>query len=96
MAAMLRVFESGCAAERLDADREFLSAFPASTEVIVVRNSREAADDFVRDVSKGSPATFGLHRFSLMQLAVRLAVVEMAVEAWHPALYWAQKLWPRV
>lgn len=76
--AMLRAFESGCAAERLDAAREFLSGFPASTEVIVVGNSRDAADDLVRAVSMGSTATFGLHRFSVMQLAVRFAEVEMA------------------
>ena len=75
---MLRVSESDCAAERLDAAREFLSGFPASTEVIVVGNSRDAADDLVRAVSMRAPATFGLHRFSLTQLAVRLAAVDMA------------------
>lgn len=75
---MLRVFESGCAAERLNAAREFLSGFPASTEVIVVGSSRDAADDLVRAVSTESPATFGLHRFSLTQLAVRFAAVELA------------------
>jgi len=78
MLTVLRVFESGCAAERLDAARDFLSGFAASTEVIVVGNSRDAADDLVRDLSMGSTATFGFHRFSVMQLAVRFAAVEMA------------------
>ena len=57
MLTVLRVFESGCAAERLDAARDFLSGFAASTEVIVVGNSRDAADDLVRDLSMGSTAT---------------------------------------
>jgi ATP-dependent helicase/nuclease subunit B len=74
---MLRVFESGCAAERLETARQFLSGFPASTEVIVVGNSRAAADDLVRSVSITFQATFGLHRFSLTQLAVRFAALEM-------------------
>ena len=74
---MLQVFESGCAAERLDTARKFLSRVSANTEVIVVGNSRTAADDFVRDLSIESTATFGVHRFSLTQLAVRFAVSEM-------------------
>ena len=74
---MLQVFESGCAAERLDTARKFLSGVSANTEVIVVGNSRTAADDFVRDRSTESNATFGVHRFSLTQLAVRFAVSGM-------------------
>ena len=44
---MLRVFEPGCAAERLNAAREFLAGFPASTEVVVDGSSRDAADELV-------------------------------------------------
>ncbi|HEX6803615.1 MAG TPA: hypothetical protein VF133_08045, partial [Terriglobales bacterium] len=75
---MLHVFESGCAAERLTAAREFLAEVSTSADVIVVGNSRDSADDLVRCVSMGSPATLGLHRFSMLQLAVRFAAPEMA------------------
>lgn len=85
MAAMLLVFESGCASERVDTARQFLSGFPASTEVIVVGNSRDAADDLVRSVSIASQATFGLHRFSLTQLAVRFAALEMTRQGLAPS-----------
>ena len=82
---MLHVFESGCAAERLDVARKFLSGVPASTEVVVVGNSRSAADDFVRDLSRELTATFGFHRFSLTQLAVRFALPEMESQGVAPA-----------
>jgi len=75
---MLRVLESGSASDRLDEASQFLLALPPETEAIVVGSSRESADDLVRRVSKEVIATFGLHRFSLMQLAMRLAAVEMA------------------
>jgi len=78
MLSVLRVFESGAAAERLDAAGEFVREFSAGTEIIVVGNSREAADDLVRVIARLSPATFGLHRFSLVQLAARFASGEMA------------------
>jgi len=74
---MLRVFESGCAPERLDTARQFVLRFPAGTEVIVIGNSHDTADDLVRSVSIASKATFGLHRFSLTQLAARFAAPEM-------------------
>lgn len=75
---MLRVFESGNAAERLTVARDFLVGVRPSAEVVVVGNSRDSADDLVRSISIGSPATFGFHRFSMLQLAVRFATVEMA------------------
>src|SRR5262245_17915 len=78
MLTVLRIFESGSAVERLDAAREFLREFSAATEVIVVGNSREAADDLVRAVARQASATFGLHRFSLTQLAARFSAAEMA------------------
>jgi len=78
MLSVLRVFQSGSAAERLDAARQFVEQFPAATEVIVIGNSREAADDLVRGVARARAATFGLHRFSLLQLAARFAGPAMA------------------
>ena len=45
---MIPVFESTSASERLAQAAEFIRGFPASTEVLILANSREAADDFVR------------------------------------------------
>ena len=81
---MLHVFESGCAAERLDVGTKFLSGIPATAEVIVVGGSRGAADDFVRDLSKKRPATFGIHPFSLTQLAMKFAIPEMECQRLAP------------
>jgi len=70
---MVRLVTSTSAAMRLDAARRFvLDALP-STELLIVGASRGAADDFARSLARGRAATFGLHRFSLTQLAARLA-----------------------
>src|SRR5882724_2324471 len=71
---MLTIFQSASAAERLRAAGAFVERVPAATEVLVVGASRDAADDLARRVTVARGATFGLHRASLTQLAVRLAV----------------------
>ena len=69
----MRIITSTSAAARLEAAREFvLDALPAS-ELLIVSASRGAADDFARALAKTRGATFGLYRFSLTQLAARLA-----------------------
>ncbi len=75
---MTRVFVSPSSAERLTVAREFVSSFPPDAERLLIGASREAVDHFVRDVSLSQRATFGLHRFSLTQLAARLATPEFA------------------
>src|SRR6266404_3449308 len=75
---MLKVFHSSSAAERLRAARAFVERFPAATEVLIVGASRDAADDLARRATAARGATFGLHRASLTQLAVRFAAAEMA------------------
>jgi ATP-dependent helicase/nuclease subunit B len=75
---MLEAFESPSAAERLRVARAFIELIPAATELLVVGASRDAADDLARRVTVARGATFGLHRLSLTQLAVRLAAGEMA------------------
>ena len=75
---MLKVFHSSSAAERLRAARAFVERVPAATEVLIVGASRDAADDLARRVTAARGATFGLHRASLTQLAVRLAAAKMA------------------
>src|SRR5881628_2756097 len=75
---MLEPFQSPSAAERLNAANAFVERVPAATEVLIVGATRDAADDLVRRVTAARGATFGLHRVSLTQLAVRLAAAEMA------------------
>jgi CRISPR/Cas system-associated exonuclease Cas4 (RecB family) len=78
MTAMLDAFQSSSAADRLRAAHAFVDRFPAATELLIVGASRDAADDLARRMTVARGATFGLHRLSLAQLAVRLAAAEMA------------------
>jgi ATP-dependent helicase/nuclease subunit B len=82
---MLDVLQSSSAAERLRAAGVFVERVPAATEVLIVGASRDAADDLARRVTAARGATFGLHRASLTQLAVRLAAGEMARRGVAPA-----------
>jgi RecB family exonuclease len=75
---MLRVLQSPSAAQRIAAATEFIRSFAAATELLLVGSSREAVDDLVRGFARTSGATFGLHRFSLTQLAARLAIGRLA------------------
>ena len=75
---MLMTFASSSAAQRLGAAGAFIERSAAATEVLIVGASRDAADDLARRVTAARGATFGLHRASLTQVAVRLAAVEMA------------------
>jgi hypothetical protein len=54
-------------------------------EIVVVGASREAADDFVRQIAAARRATFGMHRFSFPQLASRLTRMEAARRGTTPA-----------
>src|SRR5207245_2357499 len=75
---MLQTFQSSSAAERLHVAGAFVERFPASTEVLILGAPRDAADDLARRLTAARGATFGLHRASLTQLAVRFAAAEMA------------------
>lgn len=79
------LFVSESATDRLRCADEFVSRFKASTEILVVGASREAADDFVRLFSRDRGATFGLHRLSLTQLVARLAERELTAASIVPA-----------
>src|SRR5207247_10308880 len=76
--ASMRIATSASAAARLDAAREFLSARPPATELLIVAAARGAADELARAVARRSGSTFGLTRFSLTQLAARAAAVRLA------------------
>lgn len=71
--ATARVVESGAAAVRLAAAEAFLDGIPADGEVLIVGASRDAADELARRVTRRRRAAVGLHRFTLTQLAARLA-----------------------
>ena len=80
----MKIIESASAAIRLDAAGRFLLDSPPGTEVLIVSASRGAADDFVRERARTRGATFGLYRFSLTQLAARLAAPLLARERLSP------------
>jgi ATP-dependent helicase/nuclease subunit B len=82
---MFRILQSPSAAERIAAATEFIGSFTPATELLLVGSSREAVDDMVRGFARTSGATFGLHRFSLTQLAARLAAPRLALDGLAPA-----------
>lgn len=75
---MTRVLISSDARERLTAAAEFITAFSPATERLLVAANRESVDHFARAVSQPLKATFGLHRFTLTQLAAHLATADFA------------------
>ena len=76
---------SSSAADRLSAAREFLRARSPGTRVLIVGASRGAADDLARSIAATVPATFGLERLSLTQLAARTAMTALAAERMTPS-----------
>jgi ATP-dependent helicase/nuclease subunit B len=82
---MIRILESPSGSERLNAAREFVRSFPAGSELLLLGASRESVDDFARELSLATTATFGLHRFSLTQFAARIAAAGLARQRLAPA-----------
>ena len=82
---MLRVFVSPSSAERLAHAREAVRAYPPGTRILIVGASRGAADDFARELAVDLPATFGLQRLSLTQLAAKTALVALAAKHTTPS-----------
>jgi ATP-dependent helicase/nuclease subunit B len=76
---------SPSAASRLDAARAFALAFPPDQPLTIVAATRGAADDFARALARQRPATLGLSRFSLTQLAARIAAPRLAGRGIAPA-----------
>jgi CRISPR/Cas system-associated exonuclease Cas4 (RecB family) len=76
----LRVCVSASAADRLSSARDAVRACAAGTRVLIVGASRGAADDLARSVAASVPATFGLQRLSLTQLAAKTAILMLASE----------------
>jgi CRISPR/Cas system-associated exonuclease Cas4 (RecB family) len=82
---MVRVVESSAAQLRLHDARTFVETHLAHGDVLLVGASRGAVDDFARSIAMRAGATMGLHRFSLTQLAARLAAPILAAEGLAPA-----------
>ena len=76
---MIHVIVSTSALARLTRARERLAKYSPAAELVIVGASRGAADDFGRAIARGQRATFGLARFSLLELAARAAVSRFAV-----------------
>ena len=72
------VFASTSAAARVSHARAFVESLDPSLELIVVATTRAAADGFVRELAAARPGTLGWHRYSLVQLAARLASPRLA------------------
>ena len=79
------IVESSSAAVRLDRAAAFLERFPPHQPVTIVATSRGAADDLARRVASRRGATLGVSRFSLTQLAARVAATRLAGQGIAPS-----------
>jgi hypothetical protein len=75
---MIRFLQAPSSVTRVGAAREFVAALASDREAILVGASRGAVDDLVRQIAHERGATFGLHRFSLTELAARVASAHLA------------------
>jgi CRISPR/Cas system-associated exonuclease Cas4 (RecB family) len=80
----MRIVSSTSAAARLQAARRFILESSPAAEILIVSASRGAADDLAREIGRIRGATFGLYRFSLTQLAARLAAPLLARDRLSP------------
>lgn len=84
----IRVVESSVNELRLLEARTFLAGHSASSrDVHIVGATRGAVDDLVRTLARTAGATIGLHRYSLIHLAVRLAAPVLAMSGEAPSTY---------
>ncbi|MFQ5599609.1 MAG: PD-(D/E)XK nuclease family protein, partial [Candidatus Krumholzibacteriia bacterium] len=82
---MIRICRSNSGFERREAARDFVRSFSPGTELLLIGATREAVDDLVQQIVLETGATFGLQRFSFMQLASFLAASELASAGRAPA-----------
>jgi ATP-dependent helicase/nuclease subunit B len=81
---MIRLIESSAADLRLQEARAFVERYGADGDVMLVGASRGAVDDLARSIAAHKGATIGIHRFSLTQLAARLAAPVLAAQGLAP------------
>jgi ATP-dependent helicase/nuclease subunit B len=83
----LRLIEASDASQRLAEARAWVSARADGPGVLIVSASRGAADDLARAVALDRGGAIGLHRFSIAQLAARLAAPVLAARGIAPVSY---------
>ncbi|MEN3338412.1 MAG: ATP-dependent helicase/nuclease subunit [Acidobacteriota bacterium] len=83
----IRLVESAAAELRLAEARAFIRARVTGRSMWLVGASRSSVDDLARSVMRECGATIGLHRFSVTQLAARLAAAVLADARLAPATY---------
>jgi hypothetical protein len=83
----LQFIEASDAAQRLVAARAWTAARAGGPGVLIVAASRGAADDLARAVALERGGALGLHRFSVAQLAARLAAPVLAAQGIAPVSF---------
>ena len=83
----IRLVESAAAELRLREARAFIRDRITGGALWLVGPSRGSVDDLARSVARECGATIGLHRFSVTQLAARLAAAVLADARLAPATY---------
>jgi ATP-dependent helicase/nuclease subunit B len=81
----VRIVESAAAELRIREACAFVQARLRTSSIVMVGASRGAADDLARRIATEHGATMGLHRYSLAQLAARLAAPVLAQRGAAPA-----------
>ena len=84
----IRIVESSATELRLAEGRAFVAQHVSrGAEVVIAGASRGAVDDLARSLAARAGATIGIHRFSLAQLAVRLAAPSLAANGYSLSTY---------
>jgi ATP-dependent helicase/nuclease subunit B len=83
----IRVVESTATELRLAEARAFVRSRADGGGLLLVGASRGAVDDLARSIALERGATIGLHRFSVTELAARLAAPVLAAGRLAPATY---------
>lgn len=86
-ARVRRCVESAAMELRLAEARAFVGRHAATGDILIVGATRGAVDDLARTSAAACGASLGLHRFSVTQLAARLAAPVLAAEHRAPATY---------
>ena len=81
----IRLVESSATELRLAEARAFVRDRASYGDVTIVAATRGAADDLARSIASTTGATIGIHRFSVTQLAARLAAPVIAGNGQTPA-----------
>src|SRR3989442_12654209 len=76
---MRRVVISLSAADRVRSASEFLESY-RGREVLLVSSTRTAGDELLRNICIRSGSVFGVHRFTVPQLAIEAAQKKLTEE----------------